>query len=225
MFHCIIIAMKVLFSFFVVAALSVGVHAQWTRVKLDPKLDYLPAKQILVDGSTVYAGSTGLLFRSTDSANTFGRIKNGISQGDGNSGDDVVVADDDNGVADDDGSGATDEFRGASLQQCTRFRYGPFKLALVHGLCVRIEHLRVEVHGAERIFLIERISDLLVEDDTHGTFEVAGDAGGHGYRTAGYGHEYGLRGDTFFALKSRYENVGSVIAGMEDHDSGTCCSR
>lgn len=81
MFHCIIIAMRVLFSFFVVAALSVGTHAQWSRVKLDPKYDYLPAKQILVDGSTIYVGSSGMIFRSTDGATSFTRHQNGLNDG------------------------------------------------------------------------------------------------------------------------------------------------
>ncbi|MFM8179954.1 MAG: hypothetical protein ACKOAG_12350 [Candidatus Kapaibacterium sp.] len=53
-------------------------NAQWTRVRLDPQYDYLPAKQVLVDGSTIYVGSSGLLFRSTDGATTFTRCQKGL---------------------------------------------------------------------------------------------------------------------------------------------------
>ena len=52
-------------------------HAQWTKVQLGGS-DFNPGKIVFVDGQTIYVGSTGMVFRSTDAGTSFSKFNAGI---------------------------------------------------------------------------------------------------------------------------------------------------
>ena len=59
---------------------ATAAHAQWTRVKLGNS-DFVPGSSVFIDGSVIYIGSAGSVYRSTDGAETFTRLNEGITDG------------------------------------------------------------------------------------------------------------------------------------------------
>ena len=67
-----------LLSFCILFTLGgITAFGQWTKIQLGGS-DFNPGTALFVDGSTIYVGSTGMVFRSTDGGTSFDKLNNGI---------------------------------------------------------------------------------------------------------------------------------------------------